>query len=75
MGGTAIYKAFIKAGVDEVTATAAANDIAASGEIATKSDIATLKSGMSELEVPLIKWMVSLHLATLALTVTFIKLL
>lgn len=28
MGSTAIYKAFIKAGVDEDTAMAAANDIA-----------------------------------------------
>ena len=68
MGSTAIYRAFIKAGVDEDTAMAAANDIAASEQVTTKSD-------MSELEVRLIKWMVSLHLVTIALVVTLIKLL
>ena len=68
MGSTAIYKAFIKAGVDEDTAMAAANDIATSGQVTTESD-------MSELKVRLIKWMVSLHLATIALVVASIKLL
>ena len=40
-----------------------------------KADIAALKADMSESEVRLIKWMVSLHLATIAFLVAFIKLL
>ena len=47
--------------------------------LATKADLQELrlvtKTDMSNMEVRLIKWMVSLHLATVAFVVALIKLL
>ena len=74
-----IYEALLEAGVSEEKAKAAAGVVPVIDSLATKTDLQELRSemkaDMSEIEVRLIKWMASLHLATLALTVTLIKLL
>ncbi len=63
MSSTAIYKAFIKAGVDEDMATSAANDVTEPYQVATKADLA-------EMKVDLIKWMAGFFLANTVLLVT-----
>ncbi len=74
-----IYEALLEAGASEEKAKAAAGVVPVIDSLATKTDLQELRSemkaDMSEIEVRLIKWMASLHLATLALTVTLIKLL
>ena len=61
MTSTALYKAFIEAGASEVSATKAAEDVIQVSQLpqlATKTDIALLKSDIANLETRLIKWMV-----------------
>ena len=64
MSSTTLYKALLAAGVNEELATAAANDMIQSEQVATKVDLANM-------EVRLIKWMlgiVGLAVAILKLT-------
>ena len=64
MSSTSLYKALLAAGVNEELATAAANDVTQSEQVATKMDLANM-------EVRLIKWMlgiVGLAVAVLKLT-------
>ena len=63
-----IFEAFIEAGASEEKAKAAAGVVPVTDSLATKLD-------MSKMEVRLIKWMVSLQLASLVLIATFIRLL
>ena len=81
-----IFEAFVEAGASRETATAAAavvpvTDILATKtdltelRLATKTDLAELRKDMANMEVRLIKWMVSLQLATLVMIATFIKFL
>ena len=68
MSSTALYKAFIEVGASEKAATEAAEDIIQVSQLpqlATKTDIASLKSDiarvevkMAEVEARFIKWMV-----------------
>ena len=57
------------------TATAAAAAVPVTDYLATKTDLAELRKDMANMEVRLIKWMVSLQLATLVMIATFIKFL
>ena len=71
MSSIPLYKAFIEVGASEDSATSAAEDVIRVSQLeqlATKTDIANL-------EARLIKWMVSLQLATLVVIATFIKIL
>ena len=63
MGSTAVYRAFIKAGVDEELATLAAKDVTEPDQAATKADL-------SEMKVDLIRWMAGFFLANTVLLVT-----
>ena len=63
-----IFEAFIEAGASEEKAKAAASVVPVTDSLATKLD-------MSKMEVRLIKWMVSLQLASLVLIATFIRFL
>ena len=63
-----IFEAFIEAGASEEKAKAAAGVVPVTDSLATKLD-------MSKMEVRLIKWMVSLQLASLVLIATFIRFL
>ena len=63
-----MYKALLKAGVDEELATLAADEI-------TEPDQVTTKSDLLEVKVELIKWMVGLHTMTVGLIVVLLKLL
>lgn len=63
MSSTAIYRAFIRAGVDEELATLASKDVIGSEQTATKSDLAEVKGD-------LIKWMAGFFLANTVVLVT-----
>ena len=63
-----IFEAFIEAGASEEKAKAAAGVVPVTDSLAAKLD-------MSKMEVRLIKWMVSLQLASLVLIATFIRFL
>ena len=63
-----IFEAFIEAGASEEKAKAAVGVVPVTDSLATKLD-------MSKMEVRLIKWMVSLQLASLVLIATFIRFL
>ena len=81
-----IFEAFVEAGASRETATAAAAVVPVTDNLATKTDLtelrlatktdlAELRKDMANMEVRLIKWMVSLQLATLVMIATFIKFL
>ena len=70
-----IFEAFVEVGASRETATAAAAVVPATDNLATKTDLAELRKDMANMEVRLIKWMVSLQLATLVMIATFIKFL
>ena len=76
---TGIYEALVEAGTSDEKAKAAAGVVPVIDSLATKADLQELrlvtKTDMSNMEVRLIKWMVSLHLATVAFVVALIKLL
>ena len=63
-----IFEAFVEAGASRETATAAAAVVPVTDNLATKTDLANM-------EIRLIKWMVSLQLATLVMIAGFIKFL
>ena len=63
MSSTAVYRAFIKAGVDEDLAALASKDI-------TEPDLAATKADLSEMKVDLIRWMAGFFLANTILLVT-----
>ena len=69
----------VKTGTSEEKAKAAAGVVPVIDSLARKTDMqelrSELKTDMSKLEVRLIMWMTSLHLATIALIVTLVKLL
>ena len=67
-----IFEVFVEAGASRETAAAA---VPATDNLATKADLAELRKDMANMEVRLIKWMVSLQLATLVMIATFIKFL
>ena len=68
MSSTPMYRALLKAGVDEELATLAADEITEPAQVANKSDLL-------ELKVELIKWMVGLHMMTISLIVVLLKLI
>lgn len=68
MTSTPMYRALLKAGVDEELATLAADEITEPAQVANKSDLL-------ELKVELIKWMVGLHMMTISLIVVLLKLI
>ena len=74
-----IYEALVEAGTSEEKAKAAAGVVLVIDSLARKTDMqelrSELKTDMSKMEVRLIMWMTSLHLATIALIVTLVKLL
>ena len=70
-----IFEAFVEAGASRETATAAAAVVPVTDNLATKTDLAELRKDMAHMEVRLIKWMVSLQLATLVMIASFIKFL
>jgi hypothetical protein len=70
-----IFEAFVEAGASQEKATAAAGVVPVTDNLATKTDLAELRKDMANMEVRLIKWMVSLQLATLVMIATFIKFL
>ncbi len=74
-----IYEALVEAGTSEEKAKAAAGVVPVIDSLARKTDMqelcSELKTDMSKMEVRLIMWMTSLHLATIALIVTLVKLL
>ena len=63
MSSTAVYRAFIKAGVDEDLAALASKDI-------TEPDLAATKADLPEMKVDLIRWMAGFFLANTVLLVT-----
>jgi hypothetical protein len=63
-----LYNALIEAGVDKEKAEAAARAVVSreeTKEFATKSDIALLKSELTETKSHLIMWMAGFHIASL----------
>ncbi|MDE0155102.1 MAG: hypothetical protein OXS28_05840 [Gammaproteobacteria bacterium] len=70
-----IFEAFVEAGTSRETATAAAAVVPVTDNLATKTDLAELRKDMANMEIRLIKWMVSLQLATLVMIAGFIKFL
>ena len=70
-----IFEAFVEAGASQEKAMAAAGMVPVTDNLATKTDLAELRKDMANMEVRLIKWMVSLQLATLVMIATFIKFL
>ena len=85
MSSIPLHKAFIEVGASEESASKAAEDVIRVSQLeqlATKTDIAILRSeianlaaAMAKQESRLIKWMVSLQLATLVMIATFINFL
>ena len=70
MGGimvTAVYRAFVAAGVDRPTAEAAAEAVPARESIATQEDIANVRRDIVELKTDLVKWGVALVALAVAL--------
>ena len=68
MSSTAMYRALLRAGVDEELASLAADEIIEPGMVTKKSDLLDVK-------VELIKWMVGLHMMTISLIVVLLKLI
>ncbi|MDE0158367.1 MAG: hypothetical protein OXS28_22575 [Gammaproteobacteria bacterium] len=68
MTSTPMYRALLKAGVDEELATLAADEITEPAQVANKSDLLDMK-------VELIKWMAGLHMMTISLIVVLLKLI
>ncbi len=61
MSSVPLYQAFIEVGASEESASKAAEDVMQVSqlpELATKADIANLRTDMSNLETRLLKWMV-----------------
>jgi hypothetical protein len=67
-----LYNALIEAGVDKDKAEAAAKAVISreeTKEFATKSDIALLKTDITEVRSQLIMWMAGFHLASLGVII------
>ncbi len=61
MSSVSLYQAFIEVGASEESASRAAEDVMQVSQLpqlATKADIANLRTDMSNLETRLLKWMV-----------------
>ena len=61
MSSVPLYQAFIEVGASEESASRAAEDVmqvSQLSQLATKADIANLRTDMSNLETRLLKWMV-----------------
>ena len=74
MSSIALYNALVSAGVNEEMATAAANDAAPTGQVATKLDLANMQAGIANMETRLVKWMFGINLGVAGLIVAIIKL-
>lgn len=67
MSSISLYNALIAAGVNQELATAAANDVARTEQVATKLDLANM-------EIRLVKWMFGIALGIAALSIAILKL-
>ena len=74
MSSIALYNALVSAGVNEEMATAEANDVAPTGQAATKLDLANMQAGIANMETRLVKWMFGINLGVAGLVVAIIKL-
>ena len=74
MSSIALYNALVSAGVNEKLATAAANDMAPTEQVATKLDLANMQTGIANMETRLVKWMFGINLGVVGLAVAIIKL-
>ena len=64
----------MSAGVNEKLATAAANDVAPTEQVATKLDLANMGTSLANMETRLVKWMFGINLGVVGLAVAIIKL-
>lgn len=64
---TAVYRAFVEAGVERETAEAAAEAVPARDVVATQEDIANVRRDIAELKTDLVKWGVALVALAVAL--------
>ena len=78
---SAFYNALVSAGVNEKLATAAANDVAPTEQVATKLDLANMQTSLANMhasianmETRLVKWMFGINLGVVGLAVAIIKL-
>ncbi|MCD5382381.1 MAG: hypothetical protein LR017_03690 [Candidatus Pacebacteria bacterium] len=70
-----LYNALVDAGVDKEKAEAAAKAVISkemAHEFATKSDIAEIQKGMTEIKSQLIVWMAGFHIASLGMIVALL---
>ena len=74
MSSIPLYNALMAAGVNEELATEAVNDVAQSGQVATKLDMANMQTGLANMETRLIKWMFGINLGVVGLAVAILKL-
>ena len=81
MSSIALYDALVSAGVNKEMATAAANDVAPTEQVATKLDLANMQTslanmqtGIANMETRLVKWMFGINLGVVGLAVAIIKL-
>ena len=74
MSSIALYNALVSAGVNEKLATAAANDVAPTEQVATKLDLANMQTSLANMETRLVKWMFGINLGVVGLAVAIIKL-
>ena len=66
---TAVYRAFVAAGVDRETAEAAAEAVPARDIVATQEDMANVRRDIAELKTDLVKWGVALVALAVALNI------
>ena len=74
MSSIALYDALVSAGVNKEMATAAANDVAPTEQVATKPDLANMGASLANMETRLVKWMFGINLGVVGLAVAIIKL-
>ena len=74
MSSIPLYNALMAAGVNEELATEAVNDVAQSGQVATKLDMANMQTSLANMETRLIKWMFGINLGVVGLAVAILKL-
>ena len=76
MSSIALYNALVTAGVKEDMATAAVEDVARTGQVATKLDLANMQTSLADMqtslahmETRLIKWMFAINLSVVGIAV------
>ncbi len=79
MSATALDKALLEAKVSEETAEKAVEGLAVAHDVATKTDVAELrtelKTDIAELEVRLVKWNIATNVATAGLIIAAVGLM